>query len=179
VNCGLRGVGVDVRLIGGCTRSKPCGFCARDTFGIPCVPIECKGVNAQGFGDYLDGFDPVVYNSGASVTGCGSGDDMDHELGDPSEAMLATALGCRISGSNPSCGKLWQPQSAVRENRIVPPRRYSVNRRSSPFTVTRCPGLLVSLSTPLMRRCKRSLLRARQISRSAIQGWRFTKLARA
>ena len=37
------------------------------------------------------------------------------------------------------------------------PRGYSVNSRTSPFTVTRWPGLLVSFSTPLMRRSRRSL----------------------
>jgi len=47
---------------------------------------------------------------------------------------------------------------------------YSVNTRTMPRTVTRWPGLLVSLSTPLMRRSRRGLLLARQISRSVSQG---------
>ena len=55
---------------------------------------------------------------------------------------------------------------------------YSVNSRSMPLTDTRWPGLLVSLSTPLMRRTSRALRLARQISRSASHGWRFTMLAR-
>jgi len=61
----------------------------------------------------------------------------------------------------------------------TPAPRQSVNKRSNPLAVNKWPGLLVSFSTPLMRRSSRSLLRARQTSRSAIHGCRFTTLARA
>ena len=137
---GLRGVGVDVRLIGGTTCGKPYGFTAKDNCGISYFPIEFKGVNAQGFGDYADGFAPSNFSSGANVAGCSAADDMGHALGDPAETMLATALGYRSSG-NLSCQALVgraQPQSVsrgtapastshllrgpARENRILVPR---------------------------------------------------------
>ena len=100
---GLRGVGVNVVLIGGSTCGKPYGFTAKDNCGITYFPIEFSGVNAQGFGDYADGFEPT---SGADtgsrlVTGCRVEDDFGRALGDPQEAMLASALGHLDSGRCP------------------------------------------------------------------------------
>jgi carboxyl-terminal processing protease len=111
---GLRGVDVDVRLIGGTTCGKPYGFTAKDNCGISYFPIEFKGTNAKGFGDYPDGFIPA--GSGATgIAGCTVADDLSHPLGDTSEAMLATALGYRSTGACPvlSVG-LDQAQSAAR-----------------------------------------------------------------
>ncbi len=88
---GLRGVGVNVVQIGGTTCGKPYGFTARDNCGISYFPIEFSGTNAQGFGDYADGFSPT----------CGASDDLAHELGDASETLLATALAHRASGTCP------------------------------------------------------------------------------
>ncbi len=97
---GLRGVGVDVRLIGGTTCGKPYGFTAKDNCGISFFPIEFKGTNAKGFGDYPDGFVPA--GSGETgIAGCTVADDLTHALGDTSEAMLATALGYRSTGACP------------------------------------------------------------------------------
>ncbi|MBE7417684.1 MAG: peptidase S41 [Ideonella sp.] len=90
---GLRGVGVDVHLIGGTTCGKPYGFFAQDNCGITYFPIEFQGVNAQGFGDYADGFVPGGAGSaGNNVPGCTASDDLDHPLGDPAEGQLAAAL---------------------------------------------------------------------------------------
>lgn len=95
---GLRGVDVDVRLIGGTTCGKPYGFTARDNCGISYFPIEFKGTNAKDFGDYPDGFVPA--GSGATgIAGCAVADDLNHALGDTSEAMLATALAYRSTGA--------------------------------------------------------------------------------
>lgn len=95
---GLRGVDVDVRLIGGTTCGKPYGFTAKDNCGISYFPIEFKGVNAKGFGDYADGFVPA--GSGTSgIAGCAVTDDLNHALGDTSENMLATALAYRSTGA--------------------------------------------------------------------------------
>ena len=136
----LRGVGVDVRLIGSTTCGKPYGFSAKDNCGISYFPIEFQGVNALGFGAYASGFVPSLTNNGANVAGCSASDDLNHPLGDPAESMLATALGYRISG-NTSCpvlgGRAGQLsvrpaaanasgggmlRSPVRENRILLPR---------------------------------------------------------
>ncbi len=100
---GLRGVGVDVVLIGGKTCGKPYGFNGKDNCGVTYLPIEFVGVNAKGFGDYSDGFEPTAgADTGTRfVKGCTVADDPTHALGDPAEAMLATALGHLDTGRCP------------------------------------------------------------------------------
>jgi carboxyl-terminal processing protease len=99
---GLRGVNVDVRLIGGATCGKPYGFFGQDNCGITYLPIEFQGVNAKGFGEYADGFVPAaVDNDGAQVRGCTAADDLDRALGDPAEGQLAAALQHRANGTCP------------------------------------------------------------------------------
>ncbi|RZU00862.1 S41 family peptidase [Rivibacter subsaxonicus] len=109
---GLRGVDVDVRLIGGSTCGKPYGFTARDNCGISYFPIEFQGVNAKGFGDYADGF-------GAQ---CAAADDMNHALGDPAEGRLAAALHLRSTGSCPPVPATplsVRPKAGTSEPRLV------------------------------------------------------------
>jgi carboxyl-terminal processing protease len=134
---GLRGVDVDVRLIGGTTCGKPYGFTAKDNCGISYFPIEFKGVNAKGFGDYADGFVPA--GSGATgVPGCTVADDLNHPLGDPRESMLATALAYRSTGACPvlsvsrdqarAAGRAaaaggFMVRGPARENRLLVPGR--------------------------------------------------------
>lgn len=137
---GLRGVDVDVRLIGGTTCGKPYGFTAKDNCGISYFPIEFKGVNAKGFGDYADGFVPAGTAVGTGVPGCVVSDDLNHALGDTGEAMLATALGYRSTGSCPvlsvaqaqalSVGRAganstgsFMVRGPARENRLLSPSR--------------------------------------------------------
>jgi len=97
---GLRGIDVQVILIGGKTCGKPYGFTPKDNCGMSYFPIEFGGVNNKGFGDYADGFVPA--GSGATgVPGCVVADDLGNALGAPQEAMLAAALQHRISGSCP------------------------------------------------------------------------------
>lgn len=79
---GLRGVDVDVRLIGTTTCGKPYGFAAEDNCGISYFPIEFQGVNAKGFGDYSDGM----------RASCPASDDFSHALGDVAESQLSAAL---------------------------------------------------------------------------------------
>ncbi|MFO1217129.1 MAG: S41 family peptidase [Burkholderiaceae bacterium] len=99
---GLRGVNIDVRLIGSTTCGKPYGFYGADNCGISYFPMEFRGVNAKGFGEYSDGFVPsAVGNAGAAVPGCNATDDLNHALGDPAEGQLAAALQLRGSGSCP------------------------------------------------------------------------------
>ena len=95
---GLRGIGVDVRLIGTTTCGKPYGFFGQDNCGITYFPIEFQGVNAAGFGDYASGFVPAG-SGAAGVPGCTANDDLDHALGNPAEGQLAQALFHRDSGS--------------------------------------------------------------------------------
>src|SRR3546814_10855822 len=55
---GLRGVDVDVVLVGDTTCGKPYGFYPEDNCGLTYFAIEFQGINAKGFGDYADGFTP-------------------------------------------------------------------------------------------------------------------------
>lgn len=86
---GLRGIDVQVNIVGTTTCGKPYGFTAEDNCGISYFPIEFKGVNAKGFGDYADGF----------AATCTAGDDLGRPLGDVNEAKLATALYMRANGN--------------------------------------------------------------------------------
>jgi hypothetical protein len=96
---GLRGVDVDVRLIGRTTCGKPYGFFGQDNCGITYFPIEFQGINAKGFGDYADGFIPAGAGSAANnVPGCVANDDLERALGDPAEGQLAQALFHRANG---------------------------------------------------------------------------------
>jgi hypothetical protein len=55
---GLRGIGIDVVLIGNTTCGKPYGYARRDNCGQALFAIEFQVYNAQGFGDYAAGFQP-------------------------------------------------------------------------------------------------------------------------
>ena len=132
---GLRGVGVQVILIGSTTCGKPYGFYPEDNCGTTYFSIEFQGINAQGFGEYPDGFSPANAKSrpGVVVPGCSVGDDFGHALGDPDEARLAAALAYRggscpapaASSAEPemmargaSASDGLTPKSPWRENRI-------------------------------------------------------------
>jgi carboxyl-terminal processing protease len=101
---GLRGIDVEVILIGGTTCGKPYGFYATSNCSETYYTIQFQGLNSKGFGDYADGF--VAANStapfGVRVPGCSVSDDFTKELGDAQESMLATALSYRASGTCPT-----------------------------------------------------------------------------
>lgn len=101
---GLRGIGVEVVLIGETTCGKPYGFYAFDNCGTSYFSIQFRGVNAQNFGDYSDGFSPEVGAriQGTTVPGCYVEDDYDNALGDPAEAQLAAALGYIATSACPA-----------------------------------------------------------------------------
>jgi C-terminal processing protease CtpA/Prc len=116
----LRGVNVDVRQIGSTTCGKPYGFTAKDNCGISYFPIEFKGVNAKGFGDYADGFVPA--GSGPTgLPGCLVADDFGKALGDQTEGMLSAALNYRASGicPTPPASGMAMAQSAGRQGVFV------------------------------------------------------------
>jgi hypothetical protein len=92
---GLNGVNVQVIQIGSTTCGKPYGFYPQDNCGTTYFSIEFQGNNAQGFGNYPDGFSPQNSTSltSAVLPGCSVADDFGHALGDPAEGRLAAALG--------------------------------------------------------------------------------------
>lgn len=137
---GLRGIDVEVILIGGTTCGKPYGFYPRDNCGTTYFAIQFQGVNHKGFGDYADGF--VPNGAGASgVKGCVVADDFTRPLGDPTERRLAAALAYLQTGTCPaqtiarpaapgerdlsSVGELVVPKSPALQNRLMlaPDRR--------------------------------------------------------
>ena len=102
---GLQGVNVQVIQIGTTTCGKPYGFYAQDNCGTTYFSIEFRGVNAQGFGNYPDGFSPSNSLNAANTAplpGCQVADDFTHALGDPTEARLAAALGYRSTAACPA-----------------------------------------------------------------------------
>jgi C-terminal processing protease CtpA/Prc len=88
----LRGVDVQVDLIGGQTCGKPYAFTPIDNCGTTYFAIQFQGVNNKGFGDYPDGFAPT----------CTVADDFQHAVGDTSEGLLAAALQYRTTGICPA-----------------------------------------------------------------------------
>ena len=100
----LRGVNVNVYLIGSTTCGKPYGFYPTDNCGTTYFTIQFRGENAANFGDYTDGFSPANTQGvrGTAVPGCSVADDFTHALGDPTEARIAAALSFRAS-NNQSC----------------------------------------------------------------------------
>ncbi|MCW8856438.1 MAG: S41 family peptidase [Kangiella sp.] len=100
---GLRGIDVEVILIGDDTCGKPYGFYATDNCGTTYFTIQFRGENDKAFGDYADGFVIGGSDNGEDVVrGCVVADDFDHLLGDEQEARLAAALNYRETGSCPA-----------------------------------------------------------------------------
>ena len=90
---GLRGVDLEVILIGSKTCGKPYGFYPTDNCGVTYSTIQFSGVNAKGFGEFADGFRPTTAPQfAADIKGCSVADDLSKPFGDTSERMLSTAL---------------------------------------------------------------------------------------
>lgn len=87
----LRGIDLEVTLIGDPTCGKPYAFLPLENCGTTYFSIQFQGVNDKGFGDYADGFQPT----------CAASDDLAHALGDPAEGLLAAALAYGVSGICP------------------------------------------------------------------------------
>ncbi len=99
---GLRGVGIEVIQIGSKTCGKPYGFYPQDNCGMTYFTIQFMAVNAEGFGEYPDGFTPSNAGGlGVKIPGCSVMDDYEHSLGDPDELRFLTALNYRANGSCP------------------------------------------------------------------------------
>ncbi|MET0981756.1 MAG: S41 family peptidase, partial [Telluria sp.] len=91
----LRGIDVQVNVVGAQTCGKPYGFTPVPNCGTTYFSIEFGGVNAKGIGDFADGFAPT----------CAVADDLGRALGDPNEALLATALSYQQTGVCPALGR--------------------------------------------------------------------------
>lgn len=87
----LRGIDVEVVLVGSTTCGKPYGFERRDNCGAAIFPIEFQGYNAKNFGDYMAGFAPT----------CAVADNFTTALGSTSEPLLFAAMRHIDTGSCP------------------------------------------------------------------------------
>lgn len=101
---GLRGIDVEVVLIGSTTCGKPYGFYPTSNCGETYYTIQFQGENDKAFGEYSAGFAPQNASSNGSVAiaGCQVTDDLDYQLGDTNEPLLAAALQYRIDSSCPA-----------------------------------------------------------------------------
>lgn len=90
---GLKGIDIEVVLIGDKTCGKPYGFTPTHNCATTYYTIQFSGANYKGFGEYADGLTPTPSPQFlADVKGCPVADDFDHQLGDNNEALLSTAL---------------------------------------------------------------------------------------
>jgi carboxyl-terminal processing protease len=120
----LRGVDVEVVMVGSTTCGKPYGFSQRNNCTLSYFPLEFEGRNHKGQVVPLTGLTPTA--------SCESGDDLDHELGDPSERMLSKSLSymtggaCTatvVSASAKTLGQPRKPGALVDEEEFVPAHR--------------------------------------------------------
>jgi C-terminal processing protease CtpA/Prc len=117
---GLRGIDIEVNIIGAQTCGKPYGFTPVDNCGTTYFSIEFKGANAKDFGDFSDGFAPT----------CSVADDFGHALGDPAENLLAAALAYRNTNACPasstaraSAAQMQLVRPEVKEIAVYPKRQ--------------------------------------------------------
>ena len=94
---GLRGVGIEVVLIGATTCGKPVGYRPRDHCGLTYSLVNFDSINARGEGGYYAGF----------AATCRVAEDFTKSMEDPTEPLTAAAmrhaqgLGCPpVSGTD-------------------------------------------------------------------------------
>ena len=125
----LEGIDIEVILIGRTTCGKYHGFVPRDNCGITYFTIQVRVVNDKGVADYEDGFSPTC-----SV----ADDDYDHQLGDPQESLLKTALAYQADGSCPSSSSAQVQQTATKSS-----EEELLSIDPAPTTYSDLPGLII------------------------------------
>ncbi|MCY3625695.1 MAG: S41 family peptidase [Candidatus Dadabacteria bacterium] len=125
----LMGVDVDVIVIGTATCGKYHGFIPRDNCGTTYFSIEFRVVNDRGAADYDDGFSPD----------CSVADnDYEHQLGDPEESLLKTALAYQADDMCPSSDSAMIQGSSAKSSQEG---RLSINPAPAPHSDL--PGLVL------------------------------------
>ncbi|MET0266111.1 MAG: S41 family peptidase [Duganella sp.] len=109
----LRGIDIEVNLIGGETCGKPYAFDPAPNCGTTYFAIQYQGRNNKGFGEFDDGFQPT----------CRVSDDLTRPLGDKAEGMLAAALNYRAVGncSPPQQQRLARAGAPIAPMQVVRP----------------------------------------------------------
>ncbi len=124
----LLGIDIDVIRIGLSTRGKYYGFVSTDNCGTTYSTIQLRVVNDKGVADYDDGFSPT----------CSVADnDYDHQLGDPEESLLKTALAYQADDACPSSSSAQVQRTTTKSSQEGP----SIDPVPSPYFDM--PGLIV------------------------------------
>jgi C-terminal peptidase prc len=96
-----------VIVIGDRTYGKPVGQYSFDFCDKTLAPVSFSLRNANGEGDFFNGFAPD----------CPAADDVEHDLGDANEASLSEALTFAATGA---CSRRLTPQTMLRADRRAP-----------------------------------------------------------
>ncbi len=128
----LRGIDIEVILVGSTTCGKYYGFVSTDNCGTTYSTIQLRVVNDKGVADYDDGFSPTC---------SAADDDYDHKLGDTEESLLKTALAYQADDVCPSSSSA-QVQGAATKN----PQQESLSIDPVPSPYSSFPGLIQSAS---------------------------------
>ncbi len=125
----LLGIDIEVIVIGSATRGKYHGFIPRDNCGTTYFTIQVRVVNDKGVADYDNGFSPT----------CSVADsDYDHQLGDPQESLLKTALAYQADGACPSSSSAQVQQAATKSF-----QEGLLSIDPAPTTYSSLPGLIL------------------------------------
>ncbi|MCY4378294.1 MAG: S41 family peptidase [Candidatus Dadabacteria bacterium] len=126
----LRGIDIEVILVGSTTCGKYHGFVSTDNCGTTYSTIQLRVVNNKGVADYDDGFSPT----------CSVADnDYDHQLGDPEESLLKTALAYQTDDACPSSSS-----AQVREAATKSSQEESLSIDPAPSPYSSFPGLILN-----------------------------------
>ncbi len=100
---GLRGIDMEIILIGEPTCGYPYSTSIYHNCGINIEIIDIRYKNNKGFGKYEEGFKPSnsKFEHGVSVKGCYVENDLTKSLGDINEPLFAAALQYRKDSSCP------------------------------------------------------------------------------
>lgn len=119
---GLRGVDVEVVMIGSTTCGKPYGSSQENNCALSFFPLEFEGRNHKGQAVPVTGLTPTA--------SCTLSDDLNHELGDPSERMLSSSISYMVNGacaattaSATALGQPRKPGALIEEQEFVSPHR--------------------------------------------------------
>jgi hypothetical protein len=126
----LRGIDVQVIRIGDTTCGKPYGFSQKNNCGLAFFPIEFKGANAKGFGDYTAGIAPTCQVQDNPTVPAGSASDplLNGALTfmDTGACPAGTATGITVQqGAQPIVTRGAQPTRPFWAGRLLlpPPQR--------------------------------------------------------
>jgi hypothetical protein len=101
---------IGVAVVGNTTYGKPVGQYGFDFCDKVIYPVAFQVRNARGQGDYFGGI----------PADCAAGDDLDHALGDASEASLAEALSYLRSGRCTTAAAAAARAHSLRESQFRP-----------------------------------------------------------